>query len=154
MTMESPDSSAPRPYQPADRAAAAALLGDARALDQPGTHAHVTDDADAIALWLEPPTGGSDAYLGPVLGRTPGPDFYQLVLACALDMLERGYTHGYFEIRDAALLRIIERTFRVEPVPLGFQPQTTPGDARVASSWRITVDLLDATNQLRAVLPA
>ena len=54
-----PLAAAVRPYEPSDRATAAALLGDARPLDAPRSHIHLAGAGavDSLALWLEPPAG-------------------------------------------------------------------------------------------------
>jgi len=135
-----------RPYTQVDRAAAEALLGDARPLDAPESHVHVADDG--IALWLDPPVGGDEPYLGPVLCPAgPGRRFYELVLACAKDALQRGYRRGYFKIKDPALLRVLQATFRIEPVAAGWLPES----GRPAE-WDVHVDLVDAIEQLRGVI--
>ena len=145
------EATAVRPYAPADRAASAALLGDARPLDAPRSHAHLAGAGavDSLALWLEPPAGVAEAYLGPVI--TPAPPkagaFYELVLACANDASERGYERGYFTIKDAGLLRLLKRTFRIDPVATGWEPE-----GGSPSEWEVHVDLRDAVAQLHSVI--
>ena len=151
MTMESPKTSAPRGYAPADRDVASALLGDSRPLDAAGTHVHLSGEqaVDGLALWLEPPVGVDEAYLGPVIAPGIGPSrrFYELVFACANDALAHGYERGYFTIKNRGLLHLLERTFRIDPVAVGWEPNTG-----AAQQWEVHVDLTDAVEQLRNVL--
>lgn len=151
MTMESPKTSAPRGYTPADRDVASALLGDGRPLDAAGTHVYLSGEGavDGLALWLEPPASVDEAYLGPVIAPGSGPSrqFYELVFACANDALAHGYERGYFTIKDRGLLRLLERTFRIDPVAVGWDPEG--GTAR---EWEVHVEVRDAIEQLRNVV--
>jgi hypothetical protein len=142
-----PPAATSRPYTPADRAAAVVLLGDARPLDSPASHTHVSGvgAVDSLALWIEPAPGVDEPYLGPVITPDgPGLAFYELVLACAADAISRGYRRGYFTIKDSGLLRQLQRTFRIDPVAVGWDPVSG-----AASEWEVHVDLPDATEQLR-----
>jgi len=142
-----------RPYAPADREAASALIGDIRPLSQPGCHAHVWGGegvVDGVALWMEPPPGLDEAYLGPVVATgviSHGERFYELVLACATDALDRGYERGYFTIKDRALWRTLTIMFRIEPVPTGWETEGVQ-----PREWEVHVELPDAIEQLRHIL--
>ena len=142
---------ATRPYQPSDRTAAIAKLGDARAVDQTSHRIVVADAGPAagIALWTEPGPGG-EPYLGDV--RLPGNNlqlFYQLIEACAQDALDRGYEHASFTVYDATLLSLIQSDFTIEPQPTAWDP-----DSGQPASWEVRVDLQDALAQLRKALDA
>lgn len=142
---------ATRPVTDAERGRAAAVLGDARALASPRSHAHVAEEGPGrgVALWLEPPPGGEEGCLGTVL-VPPGPSprlFYDLALACARDALSRGVRRGYFTLKDAALLARIQRDFEVEPQAAGWEPVTGRPVA-----WEIHVDVEDAVRQLERAL--
>ncbi len=152
MTKESPKTKPTRPYTPADHEAASALIGDVRPLGMAGCHAHLSGGegaVDGVALWLEPPPGSEEAYLGPVVapGIRLGLRYYELVLACANDALDRGYRRGYFTIKGRGALRDLTDAFRVEPVATGWE---TEGDR--AREWEVHVDLPDAIEQLRNII--
>ncbi len=149
MTMQGPTRNAAQPYRPADRKAASALLGDPRPFNAPGSHAHLSGEpaVDGLALWLEPPTGAGEAYLGPVIAPDIGLRFYELVLACANDAIARGYLHGYFTVKDPRLEKLLRLTFRINPIASGWQPLTG-----TATQWEVHVELPDAIEQLRDVL--
>jgi hypothetical protein len=139
-----------RPYREPDRGEALAVLGDARAIDSPRAHVHVSDGgaASGLALWLEP-SPGELAYLGPISvpTGTPRRTFYELAAACARDALARGYARGSFHVHDDALLDRLRRDFAVTPEPVGWAPIT--GEP---VHWEITVDLADAVQQLARTL--
>ena len=142
---------ATRPYEPSDRAAAIAELGDARAVDQTSHRIVVAEGGAAagIALWTEPGPGG-EPYLGDV--KLPGAArrlLYQLIEACAQDALDRGYKHASFTVHDATLLSQIQGDFAIEP-----QPAAWDSGSGQAVSWEVHVDLQDALAQLGIVLDA
>ncbi len=140
-----------RPMTPNDRAAALALIGSRRAIDQPSHRVQVLDNAQAgAAVWIAPSVGNT-ALLGlvklsaPAGGTRIDRRFYQLIDACAKQALAEGFTHATFTITDPRLLAQLERDFTIEPVPLG----TIDGQPL---EWEITVELVDAIAQLAAVL--
>jgi hypothetical protein len=140
-----------RPITPEDREAAEALLGDVRPFSALDSHIHVAGEAaiDSLALWLDPAPGSDEAYLGSVITPSAEPDehFYELVLVCAEDALGRGLHRAYFAVKDRALLRTLQSTFKIDPIETGWEPLTgTP------SEWEVHVDLRDAAQQLREVL--
>jgi hypothetical protein len=139
--------------RPEDREAASALLEDVRPLDASGCHVVVAGEplVTGVAVWLDPPPGGDEACLGPVMvseGR-PSLSFYQLVLACTEEARAAGYARGAFTIKDRGMLRLLRLTFRIDPVPTGWEPEG--GSAR---EWEVHVDLQDAVEQLRGVIAA
>lgn len=140
----------PRLYRESEGARAAAVLGDARAVDAPDTHVHVSDAGpeDGIAVWREP-AAGEEAGLGAVIvpAGTARQQFYRLVLACAEDALARGFPRGRFRVQDGRLLMLIQRDFAVEAPACGWEPNTGR-----PLEWEISVDLQDALAQLRKVL--
>ncbi len=142
---------ATRPFRPEDRAPAIAQLGDARAVDQVSHRIHTATGGPAagVAVWVEPGPGG-EPYLGEV--KLPNDDrhlFFQLIEACARDAIERGYQHATFTVHDARLLSLIQRTFTVEAIPAGWDPESGQ-----PVQWDIRVDLQDALEQLQRVLRA
>ena len=151
MNKEASLEAAPRRCQPPDREAASALLGDIRPLDAPGCHTFVFGAASptGAAVWIEPPGASDEAYLGPVLtlDGPPSRPFYGLVLACADDALALGFKRAYFTIKDSSLLRLLQRTFRIDPVATGWEPLSG-----APSEWEVHVDLPDAIQQLRQVI--
>ena len=80
-------------------------------------------------------------------GDGPGRVFYELALACANDAIARGYDRGYFTIKDHGLLRLLQRTFRIDPVAVGWEPE-----GGSPSEWEVHVDLRDAVEQLRSLI--
>ena len=135
-----------RPYEPADRAAALALL-DTRALDDDAHRILVSDDVKGLALWVRPQAGDL-AYLGPIITTTLDRRlFYELVRACALDAIDVGFKRAYFVMNDARLVARIRRDFTVTVTVYARN-----GKMQEPTSWRIEVDLEDALAQLEAVL--
>lgn len=141
---------ATRPYRESDRERAVALLGDARSLQAPGGHAHVSDGGvdDGIVVWYEP-AANEEPYLGAVIlpAGALRQRFYRLVLACAEDALARGFARGRFHVRDERLLTRIQRDFTVDARPSGWEANTGR-----AVEWEIVVELEDAVRQLRRVV--
>lgn len=139
-----------RPLEDADRPRAATILGDERALDAPDTHVLVaaTGADDGIAVWREP-APGEEPELGSVMvpaaaGRE---QLYQLALACAMDARSRGYARAHFRVLDERLLAQLERDFKIDPQPCGWEPNTGR-----AVEWEIEVELEDAIGQLGQVV--
>ena len=131
-----------RRYQPADRAAAASLLGREQGIDDPNSRIHVSADGRGVALWTKPADGM--AYLGPVVTVPPNRQlFYGLIRACAADMISEGFEHGHFVVKNETLRRLIERDFSVTAEVYG-----RDGKTQQPTSWRIEVDLADAVRQL------
>jgi hypothetical protein len=143
-----------RPYREADRAATLAFLGDGRAIDAPRNHVFLSggDTPDGVALWAEPPERSAEPpHLGAVVTNAAGTNarFYDLVLACARDALDRGYERGSFTIKNRGLLRVLQATFRIEPVAVGWE-----AEGRMPAEWEVRVDLRDAVDQLDDVIDA
>jgi hypothetical protein len=142
---------ATRPFRPADRASAIEELGDARAVDQTSHRVHTANGGPAagVAVWVEPGPGG-EPYLGEI--KLPSDDrqlFYQLIQACAQDAFSRGHEHASFTVHDARLLSLIQRTFTVDAIPAGWDPESS-----LPVQWDIRIELQDALEQLDLVLDA
>ena len=148
-----------RRYAESDRKQAVGLLGDARAVDSPNHRLRVAEAAGAdgrpsgrlagVALWVRP-DAGEEAYLGAVIvapeitaTNARWSTLYQLLLSCARDAIQEGFTRAYFTILDAHLLARGRRDFTIEPQPSGWAPNT-----RRAVQWDVHVDLQDAIAQL------
>ena len=129
-----------------------ALLG-ARTMDSAGNRVFVLDEGGArgAVVWVKP-DAGDEAYLGSVVlqGGTRG-DFFALVAATLEDAVAEGFERAYFEIRDARLLALVKRTFRVEVLEAGWEPVAGPPRGR-AVQWEIHVELKDARAQLAAAV--
>jgi hypothetical protein len=137
-----------RPYTLADRAAAIAALGNVGVLNTPQNRVVVAlaGPADGIAVWCAP-DAGDVAHLGAVLVPTGARRLmYRLVALCARQAVAAGFRRATFEIREPALLALLQATFTIDAQPLGRDPLT--GEPR---SWSVEVDLVDALAQLGAV---
>ena len=135
-----------RRYQSADRAVVASLLGREQGIDDSNSRIHVSADGRGVALWTKPTDGM--AYLGPVVTIPPNRQlFYELIRACAADMIGEGFERGYFAVKNETLRRLIERDFSVTAEVYG-----RDGKTQQPTSWRIEVDLADAVRQLDARL--
>ena len=142
---------ATRPYKTSDRHEAIKQLGDARVIDQASHHVHTAEygPTGGVTVWVEPGPGG-EPYLGDV--KLPADNrrlFYQLIKACARDAIARGYEYASFTVRDARLLSLIHRDFKVDAEPSAWHAGT--GDP---VQWEIRVEMEDALRQLRSVLDA
>lgn len=138
-----------RPYEPRDRDLALALLKDPRAVDSPGHRIVVAEGTEGLALWLKP-DAGEEGELASVL--TPTGDrrlFYELAAAACRDAIDHGLTRGSFTIHDEQLLHRLQRDFRIDPTPSGWEPNTEH-----AVQWDVHVDLRDALQQLKEALDA
>ena len=148
-----------RRYAESDRKQAVGLLGDARAIDSLNHRLHVIEELDAggrpsgrltgVALWIRP-DAGDEAYLGSVIvaseitaTKARWSTLCQLLLACARDAIQEGFTRAYFTILDAHLLARGRQDFNIDPQPSGWAPNT-----RRAVQWDVHVDLQDAIAQL------
>ena len=140
-----------RPFRDQDRGPVLALLGgDPRTLDSPSNRIHVAQEGGVVVgavVWTQP-DAGEEAQLGIVTVSLPGRRhlFYQLVRACAVDALARGFQRARFDVLDRALLALLERDFTITAQPLGWNPQT-----HEPVEWRVAVDLADALKQLAKV---
>jgi len=140
-----------------DRVAARLLVG-AETLASRGNlvYVHADGPAQGLAVFSVPdagdPSSGSGlgtARLGLVF-TPPGPSaegrFYRLVRFGVEELVARGFKKGRFEIRDAALLKVLQATFTIDARPYGRDAVT--GEP---TSWSVEVDLEDALAQLRKV---
>jgi hypothetical protein len=139
-----------RAYNPARDRVAGRLLAGAEALASRGSLVYVHADGPAQGLAVfSVPDAGDTATLGLVYTPPGAPlaRFYRLVRFGVEELVARGFRKGRFEVRDAALLRRLNSTFTIDPLPSGWDPVT--GDA---VSWSVEVDLVDALAQLGAVV--
>lgn len=140
----------PRPYTPLDRDLVLDRGLHPKALDQPNARVFVTADAgvQGVSL-LYVDVGRNEAELSYV-NVEPATDFMaflRLAQIAAVAAVAHGATVGRFYVHDPVLLRRLERTFRIAPVPDGRNVET--GEP---ARWLVVVDLVDAVAQLAAVL--
>jgi len=130
-----------RNIQPGERAAArlALAVDDAR-LEKLNV---ITDEDGGFATYT---THNTIAGMGAVLPRlAQGRGWWRLALGVVERTRAAGHTRGEFTVDTKAVMRLIERTFKVAATVIG------EGDNGPAA-WRIEVDLADAEAQLRRVL--
>ncbi len=139
-----------RTYEEGDRTELIALVGDARAIDSPTHRLRVAEEDGKVvgfALWHQPDAGGT-AVLGSVIVPQSGRWglVYALVAATARDALARGFVQAQFTINSHTLLNRLQRTFTIDARPSAWKPNT---DQPV--EWEVTVNLVDALEQLEGV---
>jgi hypothetical protein len=131
-----------------DRVAARLLVG-AEALASRGNlvYVHADGPAQGFAVFSVPDAGDT-ARLGQVFTPpgVPLSRFYRLVRFGVEELIARGFKKGRFEVRDAALLKVLQATFTIDAKAYGVDPVT--GETR---SWTVEVDLVDALAQLSKV---
>ena len=146
-----------RPAAPADRARVLALVDVDVTASGTGLRVQVAEEVGTgilgAVVYRLPERADQDAQLGAVVSALADrwDVFYGLVRATAKDALAAGHRTAMFTVKDRRLLDRIERDFRVEPKPCGWEPSTTnvPG---APVEWLVRVDLVDALAQLDAVL--
>ncbi len=148
-----------RAYDAVRDGVAGRLLAGAEALASRGNlvYVHVDGPAQGLAVFSVPESGDPSSGSGLGTARLglvytpPGAGalgvFYRLVRFGVDELIARGFKKGRFEVRDAALLRRLQRTFFITAQPFGRDPLT--GEA---VSWEVEVDLEDALAQLGAVV--
>lgn len=143
-----------RPFEESDRAEALEFVHDSRAIDSDHQHLYVAEDGgDIIGVGLWKYVGSDEAELSLVtVSRDDRRTFFQLAAACCQGALDAGMSRGTFEIHDASLLALLERTFKITAVPCAWEPMTSLNVARVATQWRVRVDAWDAMAQLQGVI--
>ncbi len=139
-----------RAYDAGRDGVAARLVAGAEALASRGNlvYVHVDGPQQGLAVFSVP-DAGETARLGLVYTPPGAPlaRFYRLVRFGVDELIALGFKKGRFEVRDAALLRRLQRTFRITAQPFGRDPLTG-----APVSWSVEVDLEDALAQLGAVV--
>jgi hypothetical protein len=138
-----------RPIRPDDRARALALLGDARAIDSPGSHVQVVEeDGRVVGAGVGIAPRGSEGILGAIITEDPRRMdlFHQLLTALVERAIEHGYQFGRATVRRRSLVRRVEQAYGLTAEPFGRDPRT-----REPTSWTFRVDLPTFLEQLRSM---